>query len=79
MVQGNAYDLKTSLENVALPNTLEESTQAFTQSKTIRELFGDSWVDHFTITRKWEAKCYKEQKQGDPDWYWMLDRYFELI
>ena len=79
MVQGNAYDLKTSLENVALPNTLEESIQAFAQSKTIRELFGNSWVDHFTITRKWEAKCYKEQKQGDPDWYWMLDRYFELI
>jgi hypothetical protein len=45
----------------------------------MRELFGDAWVDHFTLTREWEAKCYKEQKKDDPDWYWMRDRYFEII
>ncbi len=79
MVKGNAYDLKTSLENVELPNTLEKSITVFSKSNIIRELFGDTWVDHFTITREWEAKCYKEQKKDDPDWLWMRDRYFEII
>ena len=78
-VKGNAYDLKTSQKNVKLPNTLEQSSKAFSKSKIMPELFGDEWVDHFTLTRQWESKCYNEQKQGDPDWYWMLDRYFEII
>ena len=79
MVEGNAYDLETSPDNVELPNTLEKSTNAFSKSKVMRELFGDVWVDHFTITREWETKCYKEQKKDDPDWFWMWDRYFEII
>ena len=79
IVDGNAYDLKTSPKNAKLPNTLEQSSKAFSKSKIMRELFGDEWVDHFTLTRQWESKCYNEQKQGDPDWHWMLDRYFEII
>ena len=79
MVQGNAYDLKTSPTNVKLPNTLEKSINSFSKSKIMRALFGDAWVDHFTVTREWEAKCYKDQKKDDPDWHWMLDRYFEII
>ena len=78
-VVGNAYDLKTSPENANLPETLESSTAAFHQSSVMRELFGAGWVDHFSLTRKWEAQCYNEQKKGDPDWHWMLDRYFEII
>ena len=79
MVEGNAYDLNTSLTNLELPNTLEKSTAAFKNSLATEELFGKSWVDHFAITREWETKCYNEQKQDDPDWHWMLDRYFEII
>ena len=79
MVQGNAYDLNTSLTNLELPNTLEKSTAAFKNSLVIGELFGKAWVDHFTVTREWEAKCYKDQKKDDPDWHWMRDRYFEII
>ena len=79
MVQGNAYDLNTSLTNLELPNTLEKSTAAFKNSLVTGELFGKAWVDHFTVTREWEAKCYKDQKKNDPDWHWMLDRYFEII
>ena len=78
-VVGNAYDLKTSPENAKLPDTLEKSTAAFHQSSVMRELFGAGWVDHFSLTRKWEVQCYNEQKKGDPDWHWMLDRYFEII
>jgi len=79
MVQGNAYDLDTSLTNLELPNTLEKSTAAFKNSLVTGDLFGKTWVDHFSISREWETKCYNEQKKGDPDWYWMLDRYFEII
>jgi glutamine synthetase len=79
MVQGNAYDLDTSLTNLELPNTLEKSTAAFKHSLVTGDLFGKAWVDHFSITREWEAKCYNEQKKQDPDWYWMLNRYFEII
>ena len=79
IVEGNAYDLKTSPKNAKLPNTLEQSSKAFSKSKIMRELFGDEWVDHFTLTRQWESKCYNKQKQGAPDWHWMLDRYFEII
>ncbi len=78
-VVGNAYDLETSPENANLPETLESSTAAFHQSSVMRELFGAGWVDHFSLTRKWEAQCYDVQKKGDPDWRWMLDRYFEII
>ena len=78
-VVGNAYDLKTSPENAKLPETLKKSTASFHQSSVMRELFGDEWVDHFSLTRKWEAQCYNEQKKGDPDWRWMLDHYFEII
>jgi len=78
-VVGNAYDLKTSPENEKLPETLKKSTASFHQSSVMRELFGDEWVDHFSLTRKWEAQCYNEQKKGDPDWRWMLDHYFEII
>ena len=79
MVEGNAYNYKTSKDNVKLPNTLEKSIQSFSNSKVMRELFGDAWVDHFTITRDWEVKCYNDEKKDNPDWHWMLDRYFEII
>jgi len=69
----------TSPENAKLPETLKKSTASFHQSSVMRELFGDEWVDHFSLTRKWEAQCYNEQKKGDPDWRWMLDHYFEII
>jgi glutamine synthetase len=79
IVQGNAYDLNTSLTNLELPNTLEKSIYAFKNSLITGDLFGKIWVDHFTISRQWEVKCYNDQKKEDPDWHWMLDRYFEII
>ena len=78
-VKGNAYDLDTSTENKMLPDTLDKAATVFTNSSIMRELFGDSWVDHFFLTRRWEAQCYEQQKKSDLDWHWMLDRYFEII
>ena len=66
-------------KNKALPNTLEKATSAFAKSSVMTELFGDAWVDHFSLTRRWEAHCYDKQKKSDHDWHWMLDRYFEII
>jgi hypothetical protein len=36
-------------------------------------------VNHFTITREWEAKVYDVEKKSQLDWKWMLKRYFEII
>jgi len=78
-VKGNAYDLEKSLHNLELPNTLDKATEKFKNSKIMREIFGDTWVNHFTISREWESKVYKENKKTDVDWNWMLNRYFEII
>lgn len=78
-VKGNAYDLKTSKSNPLLPNTLEKAVEKFKNSKVMRELFGNTWVDHFSLTREWEVGVYEKNKQSDPDWNWMLNRYFEII
>lgn len=78
-VNGNAYDLKTSKSNPLLPNTLKKATQKFRKSKAMRELFGDTWVDHFALTRDWETNVYEKNRQSNPDWNWMLNRYFEII
>mgnify|MGYP001035807706 CR=1 FL=1 len=45
----------------------------------MREVFGDTWTDHFALTREWESKVYYENKKSDLDWNWMLSRYFEII
>ena len=79
MVNGNAYDLDTSKTNPKLPNTLKDAISEFSKSDIMKEIFGESWVNHFTVTREWEAKVYDEQKSCDVDWNWMLKRYFEII
>jgi len=78
-IKGNGYDLETSESNPELPNTLEKATEKFQISKIMREIFGDTWVDHFALTRNWESKVYNENKKSDLDWDWMLNRYFEII
>jgi glutamine synthetase len=78
-VNGNAYDLDTSPTNPELPKNLQEAISEFNQNKIIHEIFGSKWVNHFTITREWESKVYNEEKKSELDWYWMLNRYFEII
>lgn len=79
MVNGNAYDVETSEENPELPNTLEKSIESFKNSPVMKEIFGNAWVNHYSITREWECKEYETNKQSETDWHWMLDRYFEII
>ena len=57
-----------------LPRTLQEATERFAASPTVRELLGDGFVDHFAATREWEWRQY-----GDAVTDWELRRYFEII
>jgi glutamine synthetase len=43
-------------------------------SKIAKELFGESFVDHFTQTREWE---WKQHLKAVTDWEYR--RYFEII
>ena len=69
--EGNGY---TNKENGVLPKNLEEATQQFSSSEISKELFGETFVKHFTETRLWE--CQQAQKAVTS---WELQRYFEII
>jgi len=70
-VKGNGY-LDTS--NGVLPANLVEAATAMEQSTVARELFGDTFVDHFTATRFWEWRQFNSKVTD-----WELKRYFEII
>jgi glutamine synthetase len=57
-----------------LPESLEEATQKMANSQIAKELFGKSFVKHFTLTRQWE---HQQIDRNDPNWE--LKRYFEII
>ena len=69
--EGNGY---TNKDNGVLPKNLEEATQQFSSSEISKELFGETFVKHFTETRLWE--CQQAQKAVTS---WELQRYFEII
>lgn len=72
-IQGNAYEQQQPPE-LELPHTLWSAAQNLKASKRARELFGDSFVDHFAATREWEER---ELRKTITDWE--LRRYFEII
>lgn len=72
-VEGNGYD-NPGEGSVPLASSLAEATARFSKSQAARQLFGDTFVDHFAATRQWEAR---EQRKHVSDWD--LARYFEII
>ncbi|WP_258104349.1 glutamine synthetase family protein [Marinoscillum sp. MHG1-6] len=68
---GNGYLDK---KNGILPVTLAEATAKMKKSKIARELFGDSFVNHFTASREWECRQFNKAVTN-----WELKRYFEII
>jgi glutamine synthetase len=72
-IAGNAYDLKHPGER-ALPRTLTQAADRFEASATARALFGDVFVEHYAMTRRWEEH---EFQRAITDWE--LARYFEII
>ncbi len=68
---GNGYE---DLSNGILSKDLEKSTEIMRESELAKELFGETFVDHFTKTREWEWKQYAHNVTD-----WELKRYFEII
>ncbi|MCF6224294.1 MAG: glutamine synthetase family protein [Flavobacteriaceae bacterium] len=72
-IQGNAYDVSMSKEFL-LPRNLSQAAMQFKSSAVARDLFGDTFVDHYAHTRLWEDD---QQHAAITDW--QLKRYFEII
>jgi len=72
-IVGNAYEQKIA-DDLQLPRTLFEAAGRLRESKPARELFGDTFVDHFAATREWEER---EFRRAITDWE--MERYFEII
>jgi glutamine synthetase len=76
---GNGYrDAKYGV----LPRNLEEATNKMKESAIAKELFGENFVEHFTLTREWEWRQYvKDVSEPDDKKItdWELKRYFEII
>lgn len=66
---GNAYQHSNKL-----PNTLQNATNSFRDSKVANSLFGEAFVSHFCKTREWECQQYEKQVSD-----WELNRYLEII
>jgi glutamine synthetase len=72
-VSGNAYDVNFAKKR-QLPRTLWEAAAALRRSKAAGELFGDSFVRHYSATREWEEREFRRHISD-----WELERYFEII
>ncbi len=57
-----------------LPRNLMHATENLRRSKAARELFGETFVDHFVRTREWEWRQFQDAVTD-----WELKRYFEII
>jgi len=68
---GNAYEAH-NLQS--LPPNLTTATKWLDQSDTVREFLGDTFVDHFVMTREYEVRQYEKAVTN-----WELQRYFEAI
>ncbi|MCO5235438.1 MAG: glutamine synthetase family protein [Chitinophagaceae bacterium] len=68
---GNGYEDK---KLGVLPADLRDATQAMKQSPVAKELFGESFVAHFTGTREWEWRQFSKVVTD-----WELKRYLEII
>ncbi len=71
-VLGNAYENPGEAE--LLPANLGAAAGAFARSTAAREMFGDTFVEHYAATRDWEVR---EHQKHVADWD--LARYFEII
>jgi glutamine synthetase len=69
--KGNGY---ADLSFGKLPANLWEATKAMKESETAKELFGETFVNHFCGTREWE---WRQHAKAVTDWE--LKRYFEII
>jgi glutamine synthetase len=76
---GNGYqDTKHGI----LPANLIEASGRMKDSSLAKELFGEKFVEHFTLTREWEWRQFEKDIQDTGSKAitdWELKRYFEII
>ena len=70
MSTANAYAAKAE----PLPRSLERATALFSRSAAARQYFGAEFVEHYTLTRRWEVRQFQRAVTD-----WELARYFEII
>lgn len=56
------------------PRSLQETTAIFKASEVARDWLGDTFVEHFALTREWEWRQWQDAVTD-----WELKRYFELV
>ena len=69
-IVGNGYD---DTDSPALPRTLRQATDALDASEVARALLGETFIDHYVLTRDWECR---QAEKAVTDWE--RERYFEL-
>lgn len=69
--KGNGY---LDYSHGTIPVNLYDATMKMKESEIARELFGDKFVEHFSLTREWE---WRQFSKGVTDWE--MKRYFEII
>ena len=72
-IEGNAYE-QTFPKRLALPTTLYEAAGRLKASKVARDMFGDTFVDHYAASREWEEREFRRHITD-----WEMQRYFEII
>ncbi|MEM7099395.1 MAG: glutamine synthetase family protein [Pseudomonadota bacterium] len=74
-VEGNAYEVQDRLPvEQQFPTNLAEATRRFAASEVAVKYFGQTFVDHFAMTRRWECREYDRHINS-----WQLERYFEIV
>ena len=68
---GNGY---LDYSHGSIPHTLIDATKNMQQSAVANEIFGQEFVEHFTMTRTWE---WQQHLKSVTDWEYK--RYFEII
>jgi len=69
--EGNGYKDET---HGRFPKSLEEANHAMKNSVVAKEIFGDTFVQHFTQTRDWEVRQFAKVVTD-----WETKRYLEII
>lgn len=71
-IAGNGYE--QAGKDTVLPQTLDEALRVLETSNTVRTLLGDTFVDHFVATRRWEIQQFRAAVTE-----WEVARYLEHI
>ena len=61
-----------------LPATLEEAVDVFERSAFLRQSFGDRFVDHYVLSRRYELELWQDWLKSHVS-AWEHERYFETI